>query len=1186
MECPKCGLEIDDKAMVCPNCKKVLKLACPVCKTINTGNTCKKCGYVIITKCHNCGKVNQTASKKCKKCGFDTEKSVILNEANGENYALMTVEFPDMDDIKRILGSAKLYNKFKINVEKIIFSYAKSIGLRCQAIDKKYVIRFLKDYTFKSSASSAIKAAIELINKITDLNCKLTKKRNSTIRCNVVLQKKSTEDDPYKVDSGFNISLVEQDIKSETEKVLSTFQVLADESVKDVLSSDYTITALNSMVVNNEMTMIYEVNIKDFVKVEFPEDEEDNDEIKIPNFVQNMLIEQDKLDEEALIKVNTKTIQNDSIYDINTIDFEEIKCDFIRTENIDAIFHIVNKFQEIPKGIVSIKTPEIYKPYTLKVLNAAAQTGKFNNIITLTCYDEMKYAPYSFFRELVSAIFEYTVSQKLFFQNDFSMFQSIDPNGLISDLITLRERNNDENIEDTRYIYYDIFLTLLTIIPKTLIYIEDFEKIDSSSYDVLKYIFQNFDQIDVSFLLNYDGTFSLHKDCHFLLMQPYYTEIALKPTSFEKMIEDNKDYYEHILHDFYFQRIAKYACGSSLFIDYAVQYLVESGIYEADEYSIRMVNPKTIIIPSSLDKLLMRRINLLQDDPDLVKFLSSLVLIGTRIDMATVECLGFKNNSELIEKLENLGYIYQYNNCIYFPNYNLLRKNLLSALSKQYLSEISDNLLANLFEESGQPTVTEANLRRYVGDKEQELNEWIKLASVDLSLGDFNAYVNCASKVLDKLQELSDLDMVDNINEKKLQIYSNIAKYLYDYKPEKTLRIANETLRNLEKSSDKESTILLCNKMINGALNVGNYDHALELTHKVLSLLPASSINPASENYNPYFFLMSLIHIQILFNVGAFIDCIDIGYRVLNVVNNDTIEILKPEHLSLEQFKEMIIDSTGYILFANVILLTGRTAEFLDIMKKEFSDIPKSFDLFVQLENLMTGKEVILNDVEDNEYDKFGKYIYYVIKAISERNDNYNQFAQTVYEAKIVSKHNGIYLLELFADVLIAYSYLQMNLYDKAEYILSKIINETNKKGMTLILYISWYVMSELYIKLNLYKIAFEILNNSLIQLERNENTSEYLLMLFKYNMYKVLKYMNINDKAEICIAQAKYLASKRNVAFNFDTDANHYQSADADEDTILNVDLSQINDTLPLNATQDNDIDKTANDNNIGKES
>ena len=44
MECPKCGAEINKNAMVCPNCKKVLKIVCPVCKTINTKNTCKKCG--------------------------------------------------------------------------------------------------------------------------------------------------------------------------------------------------------------------------------------------------------------------------------------------------------------------------------------------------------------------------------------------------------------------------------------------------------------------------------------------------------------------------------------------------------------------------------------------------------------------------------------------------------------------------------------------------------------------------------------------------------------------------------------------------------------------------------------------------------------------------------------------------------------------------------------------------------------------------------------------------------------------------------------------------------------------------------------------------------------------------------------------------------------------------------------
>ena len=88
--------------MVCPNCKRVLKLVCPVCRTVNDTNTCKKCGYVIVSKCHNCGKINRTEVKKCKKCGFDTEKSVILNEANSDEFVIMTIDFPNIDGERKL----------------------------------------------------------------------------------------------------------------------------------------------------------------------------------------------------------------------------------------------------------------------------------------------------------------------------------------------------------------------------------------------------------------------------------------------------------------------------------------------------------------------------------------------------------------------------------------------------------------------------------------------------------------------------------------------------------------------------------------------------------------------------------------------------------------------------------------------------------------------------------------------------------------------------------------------------------------------------------------------------------------------------------------------------------------------------------------------------------------------------
>ncbi len=1137
MECPKCGIEIDDKTIVCPNCKKVLKLVCPVCKTVNDTNTCKKCGYVIITKCHKCGKINQTAVKKCKKCGFSTEHSVILNEANSDEFVFMKIEFPNLSDMKGLLGTAKLFNKFKINLDKIIYDYVKSVGLRRQIVENVYIIRCDKDYTFKTSAESAMTTAVALLNKITEMNCKLTTKKNALVRCNISLFKRGVNDNPYDFDSGFNIKLINQSTKSKEAKVLDTFQVIADQSVYDCIQNDYKAYPLNSVVVNNQMSMFYEVDLRELVKVEYPA-EDDGDEIKIPNFVQNMLLEQDQVDGGVINNIDLST-DSDRIYDLKTIDFEEINADFIRTENIDVFYHIVNKLQSFPKGIIALKTLNLHKPYSLKLINTIEGLNIYNNIITITCYDEMKYSPYSFFRDLLSAIFEYTVSQKLFSQNDFTMFASVDPDGLVKDLIMLKARD-ESTAEDTRYVYFDIFLTLLQAIPNTLIYIEDFEKIDSSSYDVLKYLFEAFEKLDISYLISYDKKFSLHKQSHFLLSKPYYTEITLKPTPFEKMIEENKYYFRNILDNFYFHRIAKYSCGSILFLDIAIQYLIESGVFEAREDSLEMIDSKTIIIPSSLEKLMKRRLNLLKDDMVALRFLTSLVLLGTRVDIPTIESLEYDNINEIIDKLSRMGYVYFYNNCLYFPNYNILKDALLDVVAPVTLKEIARELLDKVMVYD-MPSPVKADLYKLLNDKDSERREWELLAQINLSLGDFSSYLNCTSKILNLLDEFANGDNSQELEEYKFQLYENISNNLYEYIPDKTSAIAEETLKNLEKSEDINKTILLCNKMIQGNLIAGNYVYALELTHKVLSLIPPASLNPDAPDFNSYFFLMSLIHIHILFNIGALCDCMEVGYKVLNVVSESTLEKLKPDYIDMQSFRTMLIDSVGYVALANVLMLGGNVGEFLNIVRRDLNDVPDSYDIFIELENMLHGRPVSRDISNIAQNDKFGTVISHLMNAFLQFSGNYVEFAEEVYKAKIVAKINSLHQLELFADLLIGYAYMNIDSVEKADDIIYKVIQSANEKGMNTLLYSAWYIMSELKLKLNQYDLAYGILNNSIIQLEKTNITTEYLTMLFKYNMYKVLMYQKNPEQAGICIEQAKYLAGKYGIIFEFDTNPDRY---------------------------------------------
>ena len=146
MECPKCGIEIDDKVLVCPNCKKVLRLECPICHTINKSNTCHKCGYIIISKCHKCGKINPTINGKCSKCGFDTNVSAILQDSNIDEFACVSIKFPNIKDLIPIFGSKKLYAKFNDKLNGLIYDYVKSIGLKRGLIEDTYIIRFNKNY--------------------------------------------------------------------------------------------------------------------------------------------------------------------------------------------------------------------------------------------------------------------------------------------------------------------------------------------------------------------------------------------------------------------------------------------------------------------------------------------------------------------------------------------------------------------------------------------------------------------------------------------------------------------------------------------------------------------------------------------------------------------------------------------------------------------------------------------------------------------------------------------------------------------------------------------------------------------------------------------------------------------------------------------------------------------------------
>ena len=116
MNCPSCKTIINEKDLICPNCKKVLKLHCYNCGAITKNSTCEKCGTTLLNKCYKCGKLNSTNISNCPNCGMDINASIGLRESIIEEFAVLTINFNNFDEIKNILKSEKLLLKFKENI--------------------------------------------------------------------------------------------------------------------------------------------------------------------------------------------------------------------------------------------------------------------------------------------------------------------------------------------------------------------------------------------------------------------------------------------------------------------------------------------------------------------------------------------------------------------------------------------------------------------------------------------------------------------------------------------------------------------------------------------------------------------------------------------------------------------------------------------------------------------------------------------------------------------------------------------------------------------------------------------------------------------------------------------------------------------------------------------------------------
>lgn len=1125
MKCPKCNCDIDDKMLVCPNCKKVLKLVCPKCNTINKTNTCKKCGFVIITKCHKCGKINQTINSTCTKCGFSTYTSIAIGSSNIEEFACLTIEFPNLNDIKSALGSTKLVDKFKANLDQLILNQTASIGLKREIIQNIYIIRFNKDASFYTSANNAIKAAIEIQNSITELNFKLNKLASASLKCNIAVLKRDIYSQPENYKSGFDIKLIYQNKKDL--KLLNNLQIITDSYIYEQTCDNYDLSSLTAKFIKNEMMMFFELNLKKYIKIPKAKEEDDTTNLEKLNIFDDNLPE----------------TENDDIYDVDAINFDELKCSFTKTKSINLLTEISKLLKKNPKKIISIKSEKELFPHTTQILSELENLNLYKNVFRVTCYDEMKYKPYGFFHELISSIYNFSQSPKNIGQNNLSMFKGLDPSEFVKDLINLTPRTFPHP-EDVRFSLFDIFLTVFQSMPKSIIYIENFEKIDDTSYEVMQLLFEKFNELDVSYVILSTKDFSLHKKSHFLLSNPDYAEITLRPTPFKEIIAKNIQQCKLILESYYMQKIAHNCNGSVLYFDNAIQYLLEKELLLCENEVYTAAEFENILIPTTLEDLIAKRLKNLSKyktkdkigNDGAYKMFSMLLLIGPRIDFLTIKLLQFPDELKILKFLADKGYIYIHGNTVYIQNYNLYREVFSSDISLEskqpFIQIFADELLQKAFTSEIKHPM-ETVLYKMIDREKQEFIVWEKLSQLNASMGDFSAYLNCSTKFLKLLDNHINESSQKTIEEYKMEVYENISNLLYKYSPNEIHNIAQIILNNLERTKDDKKVLELCNKMLQGCLIGGNYSYALDLVHKILSKFPNASIDPDKTNFHKSFFLVSLIKIEVLFSIGNLKDCIDLGYEILDILNKENLAKLKPEHLSDKQFEEVIFDSMSFVAISGVILLRDELKDFTTKLQEKMGILPVVFSMFLSLQKIIKGNKIKIPANVKLKNDKFSQITLNIIKAFNDNRKDYKKFAENIYQAKISAKQHNLSQIELICDLLIGYSYFKLNNSSKASSIYYNVLDTSTKNGLKTVTNLAWYLISMLKFKNREIDVAFGITNNSTIQLEKDYNSSDFLLFLFRILLSEILMAKNEKQTAQLCLNNAKFIKEKYGLSFS-----------------------------------------------------
>ena len=379
-------------------------------------------------------------------------------------------------------------------------------------------------------------------------------------------------------------------------------------------------------------------------------------------------------------------------------------------------------------------------------------------------------------------------------------------------------------------------------------------------------------------------------------------------------------------------------------------------------------------------------------------------------------------------------------------------------------------------------------------------------------MGDYDSYLKNCLGFLSLVEYIESNISKEEIEENKKDVYNNILMFLYAYSPSKIYFIENILLMDAINEDDNDKIVKLSNLMLQGALISSNYSDALGLLHNILSRMQ-TPVLIVDGVVNTKFLLLSLVNIEILYNIGNFRQCIEIAEEILSILSLEVIEKVKPISFSTNLFVSHILETLRLVGFAKLFVLDSDIDEFFEKIETKLGlELPEK-DCILAIKTYLSGKVYETSNIE--EYSPFSKTIFLILQEISSLESDYKTFAQNIYQAKLLASDIHNKEIELLCDILIAWAYSKMNIMEKAESIYLDVLNKSEQVAMFNIMVITKYLLAKMYSTTKIEE-ALLLVNDALALIRKFENQSQILYALLqKLYMDIVVSQENISVDIE-----------------------------------------------------------------------